>query len=273
MTAWIVISVLVCLPMLALLPRAFSRLRVSGEDPTRFEGPWFRHYTLATYTGYASDVLKRGDSYVTGSISSTVEHHSVGGGYGITAPVAKITGKTKTDVVVVDTFVLSNVTGQAASFSVNGFDAQIGDGHVVSVASLRRRKGDWKPFLIYNRTTDGNFGNEQPIRKLVFPFPRGYVILVCLTGLGIPVAFVFWFRSLLQQRSFSSKGFKPLNDKMIAQANMLPSQIRAGAPAAAAVPAGGGIASELQQLTALRESGALSEEEFAAAKAALLQPQ
>ena len=141
MTAWIVISVLVCLPMLVCVPRIFSRLRVSGEDPTRFEGWWFRHYTLATYTGYASDVLKRGDAYVTGSISSTVELHGVGGGgNGFTAPVAKITGKTKTDVVVVDTFVLNNPTDHPASFSVNGFDAQIGDGHAVSVASLRRRK-------------------------------------------------------------------------------------------------------------------------------------
>jgi hypothetical protein len=271
MTAWIAISVLVCLPMLVSVPRVFSRLRVSSEDPTRFEGWWFRHYALAAYTGYASDVLKRGDAYVTGSISSTVEHHGVGG-YGITAPVAKITGTTKTDVVVVDTFVLDDGRGRPASFSVKGFDAQIGDGHAVSVASLRRRKGDWQPFLIYNRTTNRNFGNPKPIGKLVFPFPRGYVILVCLTGLGIPVVLILAIRSAFQQRFFNSKGFKPLNDTMIAQANALPGPIRAGAPTAA-VPAGGGIASDLQQLSALRESGALSEEEFAAAKASLLQPQ
>jgi len=269
MTAWIVISVLVCLPMLLLAPRVFSQLRVSAEDPTRFEGRWFRHYSLAAYTRYASDVLKRGDAYVTGSINSTIEHHA--GSVGI-IPVAKVTGKTETEMVVVDTFILNDRSGQPASFSVNGFDAQIGDGHCVSVASLQRRNGDWKPFVIYNRTTDRSFGNEQPIRKMVFPFPRGYVILVCLTGLGIPVAFTLWFRSNLQQRFFNSKGFKPLNDEMIAQAKALPSPIRAGAPAAAA-PSGGGIASDLQQLSALRESGALSEEEFAAAKASLLQPQ
>ena len=85
--------------MLLRIPKALSPLRVDAQGPPRFSGA-FRRYAIHTFTGYASDVAKRSDSYTTGSISSS-------GGNGDNNPVS-VTGSIDTRVVVSDRFFLTD---------------------------------------------------------------------------------------------------------------------------------------------------------------------
>ncbi|HEX5714460.1 MAG TPA: SHOCT domain-containing protein [Solirubrobacterales bacterium] len=259
MSTWITLSVIALVPMLLRAPKALSPLRVKAEDPSRFAG-LFRRYAIHSFTGYASDVGKRSDSYTRGSID---------GGGGVETGVS-VSGSIDTEVVVTDRFFLTNAEGKSMSFEGTGFEALVGNGHVVSLVwVIRGRKRSGSFFLIFDQTTGETFFNEKKISKAItFPYPSAYLGLLCLMLLPLPVVAFFWLAEAWQVGRLKRAGVRPLLAALQADAAGLPPEPE---PAAVTVSAGAGdIASGLKELAALRESGSLSELEFEAAKARLL---
>jgi hypothetical protein len=268
-TTWITLSVIALLPMLLRAPKALTSLRISSDDQSRFSG-MFRRYAIHTFTGYASDVDKRGDSYTRGSISSTTSTN-----YDVTASFnhsTSVTGSIDTEVVITDRFFLSNEKGQSQSFEGTGFEAQVGNGHLVSLAwVIRGRKRSGRYFLIYNHATGESFFNDKAIRKaLTFPYPAGYIAILILMILPIPVVAFFGLAAMLQARRFQSVGVPPLISSLESGAVSLPVRAELTVQVAADTSTTRDLASALKEITALRDAGALSQTEFETAKAKLL---
>lgn len=260
MRTWVTLSVIALAPMLLRAPKALLPLRVSRDDPSRFAG-LFRRYAIGTITGFASDVGKRSDSYTQGSIDSTL---------GADGHPASVRGSVQTEVVVTDRFFLTDVHGHVQSFEGADFDARVGDGHVVSLAwVIKGLKKSGPYFLIYNHTTGEAFFSDKAIRRaLTFPFPAIYIALLFLMILPVPVLIFFALLELWQKFWFERSGVEPLIAQLQAQA---PSPARRPeAPAEAGAAGSPDLAGALRELSALKESGALSDAEFAAAKAKVL---
>ena len=259
MSTWITLSVIALVPMLLRAPKALSPLRVGADDPSRFAG-LFRRYAIHSFTGYASGVGKRSDSYTRGSIE---------GGGGGDAGVS-ISGSIDTEVVVTDRFFLTGAEGKSMSFEGAGFDAMVGNGHVVSLIwVIRGRKRSGSYFLIFDHSTGESFFDDKRIAKAItFPYPGFYLGLLCLMILPLPVVAFFWLAEAWQVGRFKRAGVKPLLAALRSDAETLAVEPE---PAAVTVSAGAGdVASGLKELAALRESGSLSELEFETAKARLL---
>jgi hypothetical protein len=263
-STWITLSVIALVPMLLRTPKALSPLRASAQEPSRFSGV-FRRYAIHTFTGYASDVGKRSDSYTKGSISSSA-------GYGDSP--GSVTGSIDTEVVVSDRFFLTDTSGQVTSFEGSGFEALVGNGHLVSLVwVIRGRKKSGPYFLIHDHATGETFFNDKAIRKAItFPYPTLYIALLCLMILPFPVLIFFALADMWQVRRFHRSGVRPLLESLASAADAAGLSARSEAPAQATSVAASanGIASELKELVALRKSGSLSQGEFDAAKARLL---
>lgn len=263
MSTWITLCVIALVPMLLRIPKALSPLRVDAREPSRFSGV-FRRYAVHSFTGYASNVGKRGDSYTTGSVSSS------GGSNGQTS----VTTSINTEVVVSDSFFLTDAQGQVKSFEGTGFDALVGNGHLVSLAwVIRGRKRSGPYFLIYNHATGETFFNDKAIRKaMTFPYPTLYIALLCLMILTFPVLIFFALVDMWQVGRFHRAGVRPLLASLDSKARVagLPARQEAQSAATQAAASGNDITSALKELVALRDSGGLSEDEFAAAKDRLL---
>jgi hypothetical protein len=253
-SAWITVSVIALLPVLLRTRKiVFTPLRVSDKDPWRLAGPYWR-YKILTFTGYASDVGQRSDSYTTGTIGSSL---------GANGQVSSVRGSISTGVVVVDRFFLADDQGQAQSFQLSGFNAGIGEGHLVSVAWVKHghaKKARY--FMVHNHTTGQSFFSDSDIRKgITFPFPPLYVAALILMILPLAVLVPFGLVDIWQVRRFKRKGVRPLIEALAANAP---------GPPMAAPGVAGTVASQIKEIVALRDSGALTEPEFEAAKAKLL---
>jgi len=254
--AWITVSVLALLPVLLRTRKiVFTPLRVSDKDPWRLAGPYWR-YKILTFTGYASDVAQRSDSYTTGSIGSSLGANGQG---------SSVRGSISTSVVVVDRFFLADDQGQAQSFQLSGFNAGIGEGHLVSVAWVKHgRAKKARYFMVHNHTTGQSFFSDSDIRKgITFPFPPLYVAVLILMVLPLAVLVPFGIVDIWQVRCFKRKGVRPLIEALAANAP--------GPPRTAPAPADS-VAAQIDRIVVLHESGKLSEAEFEAAKAKLLSP-
>ena len=260
MSTWITLSVVALVPLLLRAPKALSPLRVSADDPSRFAG-LFSRYAIHAFTGHASDVGKRSDSYTKGSFDA--------GGGGDT-PVS-VTGSIDTQVVVTDRFFLADGQGKTMSFEGTGFEALVGNGHVVSLVwVIRGRKRSGRFILIFDHTTGEAFYDDKAIRKAItFPYPAIYVALLCLMILPLPVVAFFGLAEMWQVARFQKAGVRPLLTALQSDAASLSAETESTA-AAPASPGGPDIASGLKDLAALRESGSLSQVEFEAAKQKLL---
>jgi hypothetical protein len=253
-SAWITASVIALLPVLLRTRKIlFTPLRVSDKDPWRLAGPYWR-YKILTFTGYASDVGQRSDSYTTGSIGSSL---------GANAQVSSVRGSISTSVVVVDRFFLADDQGQAQSFQLSGFNAGIGEGNLVSVAWVKHghaKKARY--FMVHNHTTGQSFFSDSDIRKgITFPFPPLYMAVLILMILPLAVLVPFGLVDMWQVSRFKRKGVRPLIEALAANAP--------GRPVAAPNVAGT-VTAQIKEIVALRDSGALTEPEFEAAKAKLL---
>ncbi len=267
------------IPMLLRTPKALSPLRVSRQDSSRFAG-LFRRYAIHTFTGFASDAVKRSDSYTAGKISSTM---------GSDGHPAYVGGSIQTQVVVTDRFFLADSRGNTQAFEGSGFNARVGNGHVVSLAWVThgmRKSGPY--FLIYNHATGETFFNDKAITKrLTLPFPTLYIALLGLLILPLPVLIIFGLIERWQRFRFERAGVRPLLKALDGQATTLEAQqgseerersVASVAPRpleAAAKPSRvqADPATSLRELADLRDSGAISEAEFATAKAKILRQQ
>ena len=187
MKPWITASVIALIPMLLRAPKALVPLRVDKDNPSRFSG-LFRRYAIHTYTGFASDAGKRSDSYTSGNITSS--SNSEGG-------VASVSGSIQTEVVVTDRFFLDDGQGSTRPFEGSGFNARVGNGHLVSLAWVTHGFGKSGPyFLIYNQTTGETFFNEKALtKKVTFPYPTLYIALLCLMILPLPLRVTSYSRN------------------------------------------------------------------------------
>jgi hypothetical protein len=259
MGTWITISVIALIPLLLRTRKAFTPLRVSSRDPSRFAGG-FHRYAIHTFTGYASDVNRDTDSITTGSIGSSMSPDG---------KVASVSGSIDTSVVSTDRFFLTDGQGQVHGFSAPHFGAQVGNGHLVSVAWVihgRSKKGAY--FLLYNHTLERTFFSVKAIRAaLTSPHSPYYIALLILLILPIPVLVVFGLVEMVRVGQFKRTGARPLIERLQAEAAELP---RTAVPNATVTQASPTFARELREVTELRDSGAITQEEFEAAKAKLL---
>lgn len=268
---WITLSVIALAPMLIRAPKALLPLRVSRKDPGRFAG-LFRRYRIHTITGIANDAGKRSDAIATGKVSSTL---------GVDGQVASVEGSVESEVVVTDRFFLTDAQGEVTPFEGSGFDARVGNGHVISLAWVRhglRKSGPY--ILIYNHTTGEGFFSSTAIRKrLTFPYPTLYIALLCIMILPLPVLLVFAIIEMWQKFRFEGSGVRPLIDALHNEAALLING-KAREAQQRSSPAGGAgpdvdervvdPASALREMAALRASGAISEAEFETAKSKIL---
>jgi hypothetical protein len=255
MRTWITLSLLALSPMLLRSPKALLPIRVSAGDPSRLAG-LFRRYSVHSFTGRASDVGKRSDSYTSGSVNSTT---------GSDGQPASMSTSISTEVVVTDRFFLTDGQGGVMSFESSGFESRVGDGHVVSVAWVIRGFGKSGPyFLVYNHTTGERFFSDEAIRKrLTFPYPTVYVAALFLLVLPIPLLLLFALAEAVQRARFKSAGVRALTDALESRAAMVPPTL---APSA-------DLTGSLKELAALRDSGALTQAEFDSAKTRILKPE
>ena len=223
----------------------------------------FRRYAIHTFTGYASDVGKQGDSYTRGSTSATTDSHST-----------SVTSSINTTVVVTDRFFLIDGQGRVQSFEGTNFEARVGNGHLVSLAwVIRGRKKSGPYFLIYNHATDEIFFNDKAIRKAVtFPYPAIYIAILILMILPFPVVIFFALAEMVQLAIFHRAGAKPLVALFQSEAESLPVRAESTPQTPPAASTATEVASALKEITALRDSGALSQAEFETAKTKLLAP-
>jgi hypothetical protein len=248
---------------------------VDRDDPSRFSG-LFRRYTIHTYTGFASDAGKRSDSYTSGNVTSSSNPDG---------SVASVGGSIQTRVVVTDRFFLDDRQGNTYAFEGSGFDARVGNGHLISLAWVThgfRKSGPY--FLIYNQTTGETFFSEKAItKKLTFPYPTLYIALLCLTVFSIPVLILFALIERWQRFRFERAGVRPLLDALAAQTPSLdaqPRSVEGALPGSATetsavasanpVSESSDLAGALRELANLKDSGTISEAEFIAAKEKIL---
>jgi hypothetical protein len=227
----------------------------------------FRRYAIHTFTGYASDVGKRGDSYTSGSTNSTTTTTA-------DSRTTSVTNSIGTTVVVTDRFFLTNGEGRVQSFEGTNFEAQVGNGHLVSLAwVIRGRKKSGPYFLIYNHATDEVFFNDKAIRKAVtFPYPAIYIAILILMVLPFPVVIFFALAEMVQMAMFHRAGAKPLVASFQSEAANLPVRADSTPHTSQVAATATDIAAALKEITALRDSGALSQAEFETAKTKLLAP-
>jgi hypothetical protein len=260
LTDWILITALVCAPVLLRTPRFVFPLKVDPGDPTRFKGLWLRRYRIVTVTGWANDVAKGRHSVVTGSVTSRM---NTDGG------VIGVSGQTQTEVVVTDSFFLRCSDGHIESISVTGFEAHIANGHCVSVVGYAKGNRS-RYFLICDHTTNNGFWNTKALYPLWIPQVPIYIAAMIFTGIGFGVVVIYGIAGSVQAALFRKRGVAPLYASLNEKAASLPRPPTDSPSASAATAGSTGIAAELERLTALRESGALSDDEFSAAKASLL---
>ena len=211
---WITLSVVALLPILLRTRKLLMPMRVSASDPWRMAGG-YRRYKIQTFTGRASGVTQRGDAYTSINVGSRM---------GADGQIASVHGTGKTTVVVVDTFFLTDGIGETRSYQLAGFNAAVGEGHTVSVASVskgRAKKGRY--FMVYNHTTRQAFFSNHDIRKaLTFPFPPLYIAALTLMILPIPVLVFFGLVDIWQVARFKKAGVRPLVTALEKRAQPVP---------------------------------------------------
>jgi hypothetical protein len=201
-SAWITLSVVALLPVLLRTRKLLTPMRVSASDPWRLAGP-YRRYKVHTFTGRASNVGQRSDTYVDGSVGSRL---------GSDGQVSSVHGSISSTVVVVDRFFLTDGLGQTQSYQLSGFNAAVGEGHTVSVAMVSKGKAKrGRYFMVYNHTTHETYFSDKDIRKaLTFPFPPLYIAALILMILPIAVLVFFGLLDIWQVRRFKKRGVRPL---------------------------------------------------------------
>lgn len=201
MTAWIVVSVLACLPLFFRTRRFFAPLELDSNDPFRFAPPHDK-YRLTAFTGVASDVNKRADAHVSGSISgSSYVYKGTGEG--------TVRGEISTKIVEHDQFFLTGANGEVRPFKFTDSGIQIGTGHVVSVVWCM--KGDRGAVLVvHNKTTRLNYWvGKKALSNIAYPW-LFYRVILCLLILPIPVVIVYSVKSGRVQARFKRTGSQPL---------------------------------------------------------------
>ncbi|MGO9581633.1 MAG: SHOCT domain-containing protein [Acidimicrobiales bacterium] len=172
-------------------------------------------------------------------------------------------------------FFLTDQTGVTHDIDAANVGPSIGTGHLVSAAWLVHNGKPGTAFLVYNHTTGSVYveatGKElfaaRGLVRMVFKLPLANAVILALAIVPIPILVVVGLGARAQLRLFRRFGVRPLVAHLErCAAGMPPAQV-----AAIVTPnATDHLASQMRQITDLHESGALSPEEFKAAKTKLL---
>lgn len=264
----VVLILVVAGPILWQIPRALWPIRLNS-DATRFRG-LYRRYNVETFTGYASDVRQWTDTKTYGS---TVTGTTVGtvGANGFVTGTTTYRDNRRHSSISHTGFFLTDEAGRTGRFDAANVTPSIGEGHLVSAAWIVRNGKAGPAFLVYNHTT-GMFyiethrgrGTGRPKRGLVNMVVTLPLIHSALFVLALPVYVLVGFGIRAQLNLFRKFGVRPLAAKVQRRAAEMP-------PAPVVTPeAARDLAAQVKEITALHQSGALTAEEFTAAKARLL---
>ena len=258
----------VLIPVLWQLPRSFWPVRL---DPggTHFLG-LYQRYSVGTFTGYASDIRTWSDKQTVGSVSAQSTGTVIGGSF---VGSTTINDRRRTFEVHHTGFFLKDAKGETQRFDAANVRPLIGEGHLVSAAWLVHNGKSGNTFLVYNHTTDewflettrnGMKNAPRGLFKMVFPLPVVYQVLLILAIVTIPVVVIIGVGVHWQVRSFRNRGARPLVSALKQRAAGMPSRVN---PSSNDVI---DLVTQVKEITALHESGALSVDEFQAAKAKVL---
>jgi hypothetical protein len=245
---WVTISILASLPIILRAWKHLGRLGVDPSDTSHFAGA-FRSRHIYTFTGFVGDINKAHDSVVTGEITSTL---------GELGQVQSVRGRTSTEVIVDDQFILTQPNGSAQSFQLQGFNIAIGTAHVVSVASTVRKRGKHAlHFMVYDHNTGQPFFSKAVLRKLIWPYPVPYIAVLGLMLLPLPFLVVLGFLAEYRVGRFQRSGAAPLIAALNASAATLPRQPELNID-------------ELDRLARLVREGLVTDDEWTRAKGLFL---
>lgn len=268
---------LAILPALWQVPRMFLPVRMDAAG-THFTG-LYRRYSVRTHTGYVSDIQTHTDKFQTGHVTASTSGMMTGSMFSgsTTFYDGRVTHKRQHTK-----FFLTDGSGSAQPVDTVNVNPSIGEGHLVSVAWLIHNGKTGNAFLIYNHTT--RRVRAEPVRlgwlsapyglsKMVLPLPAAYMILLCVLLVTIPLQLAFVFAAKWQAGRFLKHGSEPLTAAMRRRAETMPSHL----VNLNAIPAQPGpsevidLAAQMKEISALHDSGALTDEEFQAAKTRLLE--
>lgn len=268
---------IILIPILWQVPRTFWPVRLNA-DGTRFTG-LYQRYSVSSFTGYASDIRTWADKRTIGSVSAQTTGMAVGGS--LTASTTFVDNR-RTFTTPHTGFFLRDNTGATASVDAANVLPAVGEGHLVSAAWLVHNGKTGNAFLIYNHTTDrvyvettrrGMQNAPRGLAKLVLPLPVAYQALLFLAIVTIPLVIIFGVGAGWQVRDFRKRGARPLVSALQQRASGMSLGV---SPASGAVPAQPrrddviDLVTQVKEIAALQESGALTPDEFQAAKTKLL---
>lgn len=272
----IVVIVVVFGPILWQIPKAVWPVRLNGSA-TRFTG-LYRRWKVQTITGRVSE-------HQSATASRTMGHvTAIDAGSGI---ITVSDGRRRFHTNY-DSFYLTDAAGTTHTIRTANVSPLVGQGHLVSAAVLAHGGKSGYAFVVYNHTT-GHYWTMQHYRRgidippkrslsrMVFHLGKWHVLAAFLcAGLGL----VLGALAHIQLATFNKLGVKPLlrlmeqrgAEESTAEAKTREAVERSLPPAPAPVVASPDIVEQIHRLTELHGSGALSAEQFEAAKAKLLDP-
>jgi hypothetical protein len=269
----IVVVVVLFVPILWQIPKAVWPVRLNRSG-TRFTG-LYRRWRVKTVIGRVSD-------HQSGSSSRTMGHITA---YDYGGVISVHDGRRRFQTQY-DSFNLTDASGATYPVRTANLSPALGAGHLVSAAVLEHWGKPGYAFLVYDHTTGQYWTMQHYRRGLDVPPQRSLTRMVFHLGaihqavaiLCAGLGFLLGALAHVQLATFNKLGLKPLLRQMEERAGEESSseaQARDALaipppPARLPVPTGDDIVAQIRSLTELHGSGALSAEQFEAAKAKLL---
>jgi hypothetical protein len=272
MTGLAVIALIVVfVPVAWQIPKAFWPVRLNGSA-TRFTG-LYRRWNVETFIGRVSDHQSGTSSRTTGHLTA----YDAGG-------VISVSDGRRSFSTNFNSFNLTDADGVTHAIRTANVSPSLGQGHLVSAAVLAHGGKPGYAFVVYDHTTRQYWTMQHYRRGLDVPPKRSFARMVFHLGkfhqvvaiLCVGLGFVLGALAHVQMAAFNKLGVKPLLRRMEQQAAEVSSAQAMSAPTPA-VPApapdarSGDIVEQIDRLTKLHGSGALSAEQFESAKAKLLE--
>jgi hypothetical protein len=261
------------LPILWQIPRTFWPVHLNS-DGTAFTG-LYRRYSVGSATGYASNIRTWDKSRTIGSVSSQTTGIFVPGGFSASTTIRDTRRKFTAYHLG---FVLADRNGTKREFDAANVGASVKEGDLVSAAWLIHNGKTGNAFLVYDHTTNiwwvessstGVDTAHRGVVKMILKLPTAYLVILCLGIVTIPFVFLIGLGAQLHLRGLQKRGVFPLVAALKIRAAEFPA-LRLESAKESGTKGASDLVSQVKEITALHESGALSVEEFQAAKSKLL---
>ncbi len=231
-TSFLVFLLVVLLaPALWQIPRVFWPLQLNAVGDA-FTG-LYRRYSIATFTGYASDLRESQVDSVVGSVRGHTSGTLTADGqfFGTTT----VSDNRKMFTTYYSRFFLTDHTGDTREAIAANVRPSIGEGHLVSAAWLVHNRKLGNAFLVYDHTTNLIYWEvtrsamgtaKRGLTKMVMRLPTAYVALLCLAIVTIPLLVVFALSAQIHLWIFRNRAGKRLLKVLDRRASEFPSTRR-----------------------------------------------